>query len=105
MIRFDELLASLADERPLFHSEADFQHAFAWALQRRHPQLSVRLEVPVRQGQSAIHVDLLASSGTERIAVELKYKTRALAVTVASEEFRLTNQAAQDFGRYEARTR
>ncbi len=101
MIRFYELLASLADERPLFHSEADFQHAFAWALQRRHPQLSVRLEVPVRQGQSAIHVDLLASAGTESIAVELKYKTRALAVTVASEEFRLTNQAAQDLGRYD----
>ena len=28
------VLPVLAAERPVFHSEADFQHALAWALQR-----------------------------------------------------------------------
>lgn len=101
MVVIHELLASLAVERPIFHSEADFQHAFAWLLHRRHPQLSVRLEIPVRVGQSVMHIDLLASSGNENVAVELKYKTRALTFTAPEEEFRLTNQAAQDLGRYD----
>jgi hypothetical protein len=30
--------------RPLFHSEADFQHALAWRLQEQHRQISIRLE-------------------------------------------------------------
>jgi hypothetical protein len=33
--------------------------------------------------------------------VELKYKTRALTVTITGEEFRLADQSAQDIGRYD----
>ena len=97
----NDLLATLAAERPIFHSEADFQHAFAWLLHRMNPKLSVRLELPVRAGKFVSHVDLLTSSSTERTAIELKYKTRALTVTSAGEEFRLTTHAAQDLGRYD----
>ncbi len=93
-------LATLAAERPIFHSEADFQHAFAWLLHREYPELAVRLEVPLRVGEKTIHVDLLAA-GVQTIAVELKYKTRAVGVDVAGEEFRVSSHAAQDLGRYD----
>jgi len=33
----EETMAALALVRPLFHSEADFQHAFAWQLHSAHP--------------------------------------------------------------------
>jgi hypothetical protein len=93
-------LATLAAERPIFHSEADFQHAFAWLLHREHPELSVRLEVPLRVGEKMVHIDLLAG-GEETLGVELKYKTRAVAVDMGGEEFRLSSHAAQDLGRYD----
>ena len=36
-------MAALARMRPLFHSEADFQHAFAWQLRSAHPDARIRL--------------------------------------------------------------
>src|SRR5216117_509431 len=101
VIVIDELMALLSSERPIFHSEADFQHAFAWLLHRRYPDIFVRLELPLRTNGSAIHLDLLATSTEGAIAVELKYKTRALAVTIDDEDYRLTNHNAQDLGRYD----
>lgn len=38
------LMSQLAGTRPIFHSEADFQHALAWEIQNQHPQAAVRLE-------------------------------------------------------------
>ncbi len=101
MLPLHDLLTALAAERPVFHSEADFQHAFAWLLQCTHADLSVRLEVPTRAERSVLHLDVLVSDASQRLAIELKYKTRALAVTCKSEEFRLADQAAQDCGRYD----
>lgn len=37
---FDDLLK----ERPVFHSEADFQHALAWSIHRVYPDAKIRLE-------------------------------------------------------------
>jgi hypothetical protein len=101
MIAIRDLLADLAIRRPVFHSEADFQHAFAWLLHQRHPELSMRLEVPVRIGQTVLHVDLLAFSAAKTIAIELKYKTKGVALAFDAEEFRLANHGAQDLARYD----
>lgn len=97
----ERLLESLARRRPLFHSEADFQHAFAWELHRAAPSIDVRLEVPVRAGGVIVHLDLLGCLRDERLAIELKYKTRALTASVDGQEFLLADQAAQDLGRYD----
>src|SRR5664280_2719473 len=44
-------MTALAVGRPVFHSEADIQHAFAWELQRTHPAARIRLETrPARSG-------------------------------------------------------
>ncbi len=101
MLSIETLLAALAIERPLFHSEADFQHSFAWLLQRQHLDASIRLELPVRVLSSVLHLDLLVSLSDRVVAVELNYKTRGLDVSVSGEDFRLANQAAQDLGRYD----
>jgi hypothetical protein len=91
----------MAQTRAVFHSEADFQHAFAWELHRTAPEWDIRLEVPVRMPLGSIHLDLLARSRSGEVAIELKYKTTALSVDWHGEEFALMNHAAQDLGRYD----
>ena len=40
----ERLLLSLANERRLFWSEADFQFALAWKIQQKYPNAKIRLE-------------------------------------------------------------
>lgn len=47
MIDLPPVMSALAKDRPVFHSEADFQHALAWEIHRRWPETSVRLEFRV----------------------------------------------------------
>lgn len=101
MFDIHEVLTTLAVQRPLYHSEADFQHAFAWEVQRRLPAAAIRLELPVRVESKAIHLDIWVVHNQQVLAIELKYKTRALALQVAGEEYALTNHSAQDIGRYD----
>lgn len=96
-----ELLGDVASGRPLFHSEADFQHAFAWELHRRLPDASVRLEKPIQIGGSVVHLDVLVQRDNAMVAIELKYKTRKLSVVTPSETYSLRNHSAQDIGRYD----
>lgn len=95
------LLAEVARNRPLFHSEADFQHAFAWEAHRRFPDASIRLEKPISTTSSVAHLDVHIQRGNAMIAVELKYKTRKLSFETSSETFSLRNHSAQDVGRYD----
>lgn len=97
----EQALLELATDRTIFHSEADFQHALAWSIRHKIPDLSVRLEVPIRTDSSSEHLDLLVSYKDQSIAVELKYKTRQLSFQHGKENFDLTQQGAQDSGRYD----
>lgn len=38
------LLTVLGDSRNVFHSEADFQHALAWHIHQKMPEIQIRLE-------------------------------------------------------------
>jgi hypothetical protein len=93
-----EVLSQLAATRPIFHSEADFQHAFAWAVQLRHPTARVRLEEHIKPG---VHLDLSFDVDGQRTAVELKYIVRAFRTVIDGEHFVLRSQAAQDIRRYD----
>jgi len=93
--RIQEILNLLAQERPVFHSEADFQHAFAWLLHRILPQFSVRLEVPY----AGSRIDLLLRAD-KNIAFELKYHKARLVGTVQSETYTLTGTAPVDIPRF-----
>jgi hypothetical protein len=94
----EETMAALARARPLFHSEADFQHGFAWQLHTRYPDARIRLETRPRPG---VRLDVLAVVDGHRIAVELKYLLRDLTATIDGELFELPSQGAQDLRRYD----
>ena len=96
----ERTVVELSKVRSVFHSEADFQHAFAWELHNLSPDLSIRLEYKPPQIESRIYLDIWASGKDASYAIELKYKTRMLRVE-AEETFHLLNQSAQDVGRYD----
>lgn len=93
-------LQALSQRRPVFHSEADFQHELAMLLRERSGA-ELRLERPFYRGGEAINLDLLLLQGTERVGIELKYWKRGQTLKVRGEEFVLKNQAAQDISRYD----
>jgi hypothetical protein len=101
MIDIIDVIQSLADQRPLYHSEADFQHAFAWEIHRQLTNDAVRLELPFVTPAKVLHLDFWATSEGKSIAVELKYKTRTLSIQLNDEQFNLANHSAQDCGRYD----
>jgi hypothetical protein len=95
-------VSRLAANRPLFHSEADFQHALAWQLHLDDAHLRIRPEYcpnPTERVRADIWT-VTPDSGT-RTAFELKYLVRAVETTVAGERFVLRNQGAHDISRYD----
>ena len=97
MLDINRLMDGLAAERPVFHSEADFQHALAWRI-RKETERDVRLEFKPFP-EERMYLDLwLPDIG---VAVELKYRTRKLEVERNGESFALCDQGAQDLGRYD----
>ena len=98
-----QVLTTLSEQRPVFHAEADFQHALAWEIHRRTPHASVRLERPVKLSgvEKPLHGDLWIEYGGDVLVIELKYKTRSLRTLESGERFALQNHGAQDLGRYD----
>lgn len=101
MLNLEKILTSLSDQRPLFHSEADFQHSLAWAIHKKYPDAKIRLERPCAGRNGRIYLDIWVRLGNDRIGIELKYKTKQLHATFDKEKFELRNQSAQDIGRYD----
>jgi hypothetical protein len=101
MILVESVINELRKSRPIFHSEADFQHALAWEIHSHFPSALVRLEIhPGRIGPRE-YLDIWVQHENITYAIELKYKTRKLDAIYNGEEFRLLNQGAQDIGRYD----
>ena len=98
MLDVANVMSELARQRPVFHSEADFQHAFAWCIHTTIPAGSVRLEYKPLPNQP-MFVDLWLPD--IRVAVELKYCTGKLEVEHKGESFALRHQAAQPVRRYD----
>ncbi len=93
MFDITQLLFDLAEERSIFHSEADLQHALAWKV--REAGSDVRLEFPYQgTGTDRRYLDIWLPQ--EGIAVELKYCTRLLEMQHKGEGFALRDQRAQD---------
>jgi hypothetical protein len=67
-------LGTLHQSRPVFHSEADFQQALAWAIHMSDPSARVRLETRPAPG---MRLDLLIWRPylSRYLALELKYLT------------------------------
>jgi hypothetical protein len=96
------VLEALARTRPVFHSEADFQHHLAWTVRELDPLIDVRLETrPLPGVRQQLDVRLHYRESDERVALELKYPTRSISVVVGGEAFALHDHAAQDIARYD----
>lgn len=100
MIDLRDTLATLSEEHPVFHSEANFQHALAWLIHRRNPDARIRLEYRLSR-QEREYLDLWIQDDACTLAIELKYMTRKLSVEHAGEWFLLANHSAQDIRRYD----
>ncbi len=100
MLDIDDLMSGLSRRRPLFHSEADFQHELAWEIRATIDGCPARLEFPpFPDNDKRMALDIwLPSVGT---AIELKYCTRKFERSVLGGRFSLANQLARDIKRYD----
>lgn len=103
MREITQILSALAHKRPIFHSEADFQHALACEIERQMPNARVRcgMPIPLSNRRNRIFIDIYASYEGAILAIELKYTTRGLVVPIGDEWYELKNRAAQDLHRYD----
>ena len=103
-LNIQQVLKSLAGERPIFHSEADFQHSLAWKMREIYPTLHPRLEYPLNSpGDSkrkACDIVLL-QNGKVKVAIELKYFTKKFEHEINGEIFYLKEQSAHDIRCYD----
>lgn len=110
----EECIKKLKDSRDIFHSEADFQFALAWEIQRKYPEADIRLEYCVKdvpkihieedskEDVSDMHIDIMVSLDDRCIPIELKYKTAKFEWTdIKGERYNLRNHGAQPLGRYD----
>lgn len=99
-MNIQDVLQSLACKRSIFHNESDFQHALAWEL-REFYGCKIRLERRFDIDNKRVYLDIMAEMDERKIAIELKYKMKAIECTIQGETFSLLNQGAQDIGRYD----
>ena len=102
MLDIHSLMTGLSSRRPIFHSEADFQHALAWEIHEAHPDCDVRLEFnPFSDQGRNMALDIWLRLLRATCAIELKYGTRLFERESLGEQFALRNQSAQDIKRYD----
>jgi hypothetical protein len=97
-------LKELAEIRPLFYSEADFQHSFAILLSTKgHTVIleksfyNVAVDGCLQEFYKEMHIDILIDGNT---AVELKYKTKGLGKVY--KDYEIKQHGATNHGRYDA---
>lgn len=93
-----DVMEGLFRKQPIFHSEADFQHALAWRIRETLPECRPRLEFNPFPPER-LYLDIWLAGA--RIAIELKYRTRKLNLCFCGERFALRDQHAHDIGRYD----
>lgn len=106
MIEITEILNELNRERPIFHSEADFQHALAWKIHERNPGIEIRLERRMDFPDRELTLDIFATPKDDKFfAMEVKYKPKKykikLPIKGLDEEYNLKGNQARDHDRYD----
>jgi hypothetical protein len=100
-ISFVSILTSLSLRRPIFHSEADFQHEIAWEIRTKHARHlpEIRLEYPLAKVGT---IDLWIRLKGYTYAIELKYKKARFQSHVGGEHFSFNKDGAHPLSRYDA---
>ena len=98
MLDIHHIMKSLAETRPIFHIEADFQFALAWHVKELIPNCEVRPEFK-HSLEEDVYLDIwLPNIGT---VIEVKYYTKEFDFKIGVEQFALKNQGAQPLRRYD----
>ena len=98
-------MRALAARRPVFHSEADFQHELAMEFSRAG--FDLRLEVPfsvnLNGHQVAVELDLLLidRQTKQKAAVEIKYVKSAASIVHNGENFDLKHTWGTNLSRFD----
>jgi hypothetical protein len=101
MLDLASVMHRLSESRPIFHSEADFQHALAWQLHTEPQDARIRLEYRPFPNER-VYIDIWCELNGLSTAIELKYPTRRTSITSeVNERFELSNHGAQDVTRYD----
>jgi hypothetical protein len=107
--KINEIMQDLAKERPIFHSEADFQFALAWKIKEHCQNAEVRLEHPIEglelpgeKNKRRQALDLLIRINDAAVAIELKYITKKNVIYRGAdgEEYNLKGQGDPSWNRY-----
>ncbi|WP_377266894.1 hypothetical protein [Peterkaempfera sp. SMS 1(5)a] len=102
-VPLSQVMAVLARERPVLHSEADLQHGFARVLWELDCEVRCRLEVRQTTSDGIEHLDLLCIGSRGRTAVEFKYIKHAWSGSVGAgplgEQYVLKSHGATDEAR------
>lgn len=117
--KIEELLESLAKDRPIFHNEQDFQFELARKISENvdsNSNIIIRLEYFIGESskdvseqkdskktkRNRIYVDIMIidNNKNEAIAIELKYKAKKFEFEYKNEWYSLKEQGARDFGCY-----
>ncbi|MDD4624383.1 MAG: hypothetical protein PHX40_03330 [Bacilli bacterium] len=101
MLDIDKILNNLSISRKILSSEADFQFALAWEIQKEYPDVEIRMEYCPYEIDKNMHIDILVIKDGLWIPIELKYKTKGGEIEVSDEKYYLKNHGAQDLGRYD----
>lgn len=99
LIEIDPLMIAMARRRPIFCSEADFQHELAMEIRRLNPYQKIRLEYPLGDGLRGA-VDVLLQ-GERPFVLELRYLCMQLVVDIEGERLALRQQSAHDIRRHD----
>ena len=93
MFDMEDVMNKLSKERQVFHSEADFQHSLAWKIHKMYPNPNIRLEKREEINGEEFYLDIFIAPKHFRsdkiCALELKYKTKRLKITISNEDYHL----------------
>ena len=99
----NDVINDLSKERPIFHSEKDFQFALSWKIQEMYEDLKIRLERPayINNNDKKIHIDIFIIDDKSLILIELKYKKGEINIEKDGEQFHLSKDFAEPPSRYD----
>jgi len=89
-------MRKLAERRPIFHSEADFQHELAWQMRLDCKDICIRLEYRIGGSSKREHIDIIAYNNPTFHVFELKYKVHLMDCEYNREKFSLRAQGGDD---------
>lgn len=102
-LNLENILKSLGKERPIFSSEADFQFALAWQIEKylkrnKVKDYRVRLEYcpGISFKKTLMHIDIIVFIKEGYIPIELKYKTKEGGYTSGIDKYKLKTQGARN---------